>query len=620
MTFGKRFTLALVVALTGIGALASAAEPIPTDRTKPHGMVRVGVSAFALPEQRNEFEISTLSTLEHVFGKSRLDIRHYSVEALTEAVRRGEVDVFISSAGAARRLVGVGARPLATTVAPGLDDPNHNEGSAIVLRADDERTLNELRGTRVAANLPFGFSGYQIALGEVARLGYDPDTFFRDAVFFHKSAAMREVAEAVRDGRADVGILRLCAYESFLETEPELARALRVLPPPEDAADEVAGKVACRVSTRLYPAQGLSVMPTVSPDDSRRLLVGLLTMPPTPDGRAWSVATNFRAVDMLLKDLRVGPYAYLRQWTLRRFVETFWPAIVLFALGVVGLVLHSWRANILVKRREDELALAHHREETQNKRIEQLQRAGAVGQLSNLIAHEAHQPLAAIRLYAEGLERQAANPATTPKRIASIAGRIAQQAERASQVVDRVRDYAKQRDPVMKAVRVDDILRHLESTYPKLGSMTEIVADDAVQTRFIKASLLEIELAVVNLLRNAREATRGCATPRIRLLVRTVGKNIDFTVEDNGPGVSPERLRALAEPLSSEKPDGLGLGLSIVKHLVDRHGGVLLFAARQDPQSPDATGLSASIRLPIVPSPRNTQYPHEPHDSVGNQT
>lgn len=571
--------------------------PVPGDATP----IRVGVSAFALPHQRDEFLDSTNETLASTFGRENLVVTHYSVAGLERAVRAGEVDVFVSSAGVARRLVDTGARPLATSIAPGLEDPNHNEGTAVVLRHNDERTLLELRGTRLAANLPYGFSGYQIALGEIAAAGEDPDRFFAEYLFFHRSASMKEVAEAVASGRVDAGFLRLCAFEELEKRTPELARQLRVLPPPEDAT----GTVACRHSTRLYPAQGISVMPTIAPEHSRKLLVALLTMPPTEDGRAWSVATDYHAVDNLLKSLKTGPYAYLREWTVRRFIETYRALIALTLLALAGFFLHAWRSDKLVRQREAELEEAHRRETNQNRRIDSLQRAGAVGQLSSLIAHEVHQPLAAVRLYAEGLARQADSEATTPERIRSIARRISTQAERAANIVDRVRDYARERNPVLTPLTIGELLDHLFLSYPRWKERITLECPENLKVARIRASLIEMELAVVNLLRNAAQATEGVSSPVILLRVGLTDNSITFDVVDNGPFADVERIKTLTTPVTSEKPSGLGLGLSIVRHLIERHGGTLSFSINPT----EAHGLQARIAIPLIREEQPTDAP-----------
>lgn len=113
----------------------------------------------------------------------------------------------------------------------------------------------------------------------------------------------------------------------------------------------------------------------------------------------------------------------------------------------------------------------------------------------------------------------------------------------------------------------------------------------------VRGSVLELELAVVNLIRNAVEAVRGVESPRVVLEVSCVGNKVRFEVSDNGPKLSEEKIRALASPISSEKPEGLGLGLSIVKHLVERHLGELVFRSGGGAAG---DGLAADIILPTA--------------------
>lgn len=580
----------LLLSLPGIShAEGGAAPEAPAQK-----QIRVGVGAFALPEQRDEFDAATLTTLFDTFGIENVTVTDYTVADLEKAVKAGEVDVFVSSSGAARRFAPMGARPLATSVAPGLRDPNHNEGTAIILRKGDSRTLAELEGARLSANMAWGFSGYQIAMGEVAALGRNPDKFFGRTQFFNRSDSMESVARSVASGTTDVGFLRLCAFEELSRKYPDVTGKLRVLAPPKGVDTSA---VSCVASTRLYPAHSLSVMPTVTPELSRKLLVALLTMPATESGREWSVATDFHAVDKLLEDLRIGPYAYLRDWTMSRFVNAFWPYLLLLLLAVAGLAYHGWRLRVLVARRERELEEVHVREVEQSQRIAMLQRAGAVGQLSSLIAHEVHQPLSAIRLFAEGLERRARAGTATNESVLKIAGRIAGQAERAGAIVDRVRDYAHQREPVFQRIRVADLVQHIRETYPKLEAKTEVIISREARHSEVRGSVLELELAVVNLIRNAVEAVRGVESPRVVLEVSCVGNKVRFEVSDNGPKLSEEKIRALASPISSEKPEGLGLGLSIVKHLVERHQGELVFHSGGGAAG---DGLAADIILPTA--------------------
>ena len=106
---------------------------------------------------------------------------------------------------------------------------------------------------------------------------------------------------------------------------------------------------------------------------------------------------------------------------------------------------------------------------------------------------------------------------------------------------------------------------------------------------------MELELAILNLLRNAADALKasGRPHPEIRLAVKKDGGLCRITVSDNGPALAPDALRRLGEPLQSAKPEGLGLGLVIVRSIAESHGGRLLLEALP------GGGLSAAIELPL---------------------
>lgn len=585
-TFLERFRFSVKTAALGLVLLcgsACAAENAP--------VLRLGLSTVAMPATRDPLENATLEAFERAFGRERLVVRTYPVLELEKAIRSGEIDLFLGSAGLSRRVADTGARPLVTSVRPGLEDPNRNEGSLFVVRRDAPiQGIDDMRGLRVAANLPYGFSGYHAALGEIAARGYDPSDFFSSSLFFGKSAAMPQIARAVENGAADVGILRLCAYESLQVSDPELASALRPLP----SERPVEGRVSCLHSTRLYPAQTISVMPSVSPEDTKALLVSLLTLPAQSGGRSWSVATDFKAVDELLASLSLGPYARPEPWTLGRFLRRYWPHVSVAAALLASLLLHAWRADVLVRRRETELQEAARRERAQRDRIETLQRAGVVGQLSSLIAHEIHQPLAAIRLFADGLVRRASQGSLTKEKIISVGGHIAHDAERARAVVDRVREYARERQPAKEPVDLAHLTAHLRETYPALFAKSGAPTPAESNPLWVYGRPIELELVIVNLLRNAVEAASHAREPAVTVRTFRDGHHVVLTIQDNGPRVSDEVFSRLTEPVTSSKPEGLGLGLAIVRGIVENHEGNIDFE-RLEPE-----GILCRLTFPAL--------------------
>ena len=359
------------------------------------------------------------------------------------------------------------------------------------------------------------------------------------------------------------------------------------------------GRVSCLHSTRLYPAQTISVMPSVSPEDTKALLVSLLTLPAQSGGRSWSVATDFKAVDELLASLSLGPYARPEPWTLERFLRRYWPHVSVAAALLAALLLHAWRADVLVRRREMELQEAARRERAQRDRIETLQRAGVVGQLSSLIAHEIHQPLAAIRLFADGLVRRASQGTLTKDKIISVGEHIAHRA-----VVDRVREYARERQPAKEPVDLAHLTAHLRETYPALFAKSGAPTPSESDPLWVYGRPIELELVIVNLLRNAVEAASHAREPAVTVRTFRDGHHVVLTIQDNGPRVSDEVFSRLSEPVTSSKPEGLGLGLAIVRGIVENHEGSMNFE-RLEPE-----GILCRLTFPALEASDSSENAH----------
>lgn len=558
----------------------------------------VGVTEFALTEDGRDITEALHRAAAPLTADYDLEFRSMPVPELERAARERRVDLVLGSAGLVVRLADAGAKPIVTTLGPGSVNANENEGSAFLVRRDrdDLQTIGDLAGSHLIANRPSGFSGYLIAMGEIALAGNDPDHFFSSRTFIGAQNASHEIARRIRYGFADAGILRLCAWEELLQNDPSAAEDLRILAPKKS-------KSACVHSTDLYPAHTLAALPHVTPEAVTATTLAFLRMTPTERGRSWAVATDYLSIDKLFRALKTGPYRYLREPVWKRFLAEYFPFILIF-LGVALLFLWQFEnTKRLLEKRTLEVRRLARKEAEQERRLLFLERNTMVSQLSSMLAHELHQPLAAIRLYARGLVKLVARTNPSPE-VTEAADAIADEATRAKEIVERVRAYARNRRAQRVPTALSDILQNAVSHFQSGAKAPVPLTITGDKNVTVSVSALEIELVIVNLLKNAREAAMKGPSPKISIAVRHDGHRVEIDVRDNGPVVTKETLERLTMPVSSEKPEGLGLGLGIARGILEQHAGTLRF--RSNAPEP---GLTASVSLPL---PAKTPISEDP--------
>lgn len=554
--------------------------------------IRFGISTFAAHSVNLPIIPATETLLENLLGEDNIVFETLPVEILSERVKQGAFDMTLTSAGAFRRMAieGAGVRDLATAASRRVPNPNFAEGSVFFVRNDSPiQTIEDLRGKSVAANHEKGFSGWQTALGELARRGLNPQHFFSRADFTNHD--MAEVIRRVEDGRNDAGVVRTCFMEAMNLT---LSR-FRILGARDD------GSIDCVHSTDLYPNWVIATAPSLSPDLSRKIAAALFSMPPIGDDVRWSIATDFRGVDNLFRTLKIGPYEYLATFSFKRFTAHYWPGFAIALTLLIALVLHSVTVGTLVRRRTRELEASLKRENelsqetvaAQN-RFLALQKVGIVGQMSSIIAHELRQPLAAISMQAFGLMRRFENGTVTRDAALTALDKISHQTDRAGAIVDQVRAYAKgdrRRAPLEINRTVSDAVTEARKSFRNLGVPMEFTPSPT--PIYTTANPLEIELIVINLLKNAAEAVKISGTAGV-VRCRITGFPGSPAIEIENPGrpfTDAEWDSLLADSLVTSKRKGLGLGLSIVRSLTDDLGGHLTFTR------PAAGGLIVTVTL-----------------------
>jgi two-component system, LuxR family, sensor kinase FixL len=200
-------------------------------------------------------------------------------------------------------------------------------------------------------------------------------------------------------------------------------------------------------------------------------------------------------------------------------------------------------------------------------------RLGELGQFTSAIAHELNQPLTAIMNYAEAAR---AIIETNPARAIEHVGKAAAQAERAGQIIRRVRDMVEKKDSERTTEQLSRVVEEA-SGLATLGAKLDGIRVDyrlAPDLPPIAIDKVQVQQVVVNLVRNAVEALHG--QPRRELTIATAAAedgNQMVTIADTGPGIPPDIQPRLFTPFVSGKPGGMGIGLSISQSIIEAHGG-----------------------------------------------
>ncbi len=538
----------------------------------------------------------SVKALEARFGPSNVTIRErVTLTELGHMLERGEVDYFISTSGVSRRNLSEGSRDLLTITDSRFPDPNKSYGSLFFTRRGSGiKALEDMRDRTLVANHPNGPYSYLVGMGEIERAGYDASTFFKSQRFLMQSA--EDVVQAVLDGRADVGIVASCILEDFFPAESEARRNLEPV--------SLKAAAPCMRSTDQHPNWTLSAVRGADPETTREVVLTLLGMPASPDGVRWSITTDFQSTDQVFKAFRTGVYDVMNERSFSDFVEKYWLfaavplAAALLCFGFAALLrrMVEIRTRELKRTLENERRLRREVQEA-DERYRRLLRVGLLGQLSTMFAHEIRQPVGAILAYVQGLRNFCASGSLTPEMSEGVLAKINAQAERVSDIVERVRLYARTDavDRITTDLRdvVDEAVGPFKRNTRFEGKI--ILEPPASSEKFtVRVSPLEISIALHDLMQNAVDAlaSAGTADPRITIRIERTEERLAVVVSDNGPQLTQDEVARMTAPLHTTKSSGMGLGLILVNSIATGHGGHLRL-------SPAACGgLEARLILP----------------------
>ncbi len=230
------------------------------------------------------------------------------------------------------------------------------------------------------------------------------------------------------------------------------------------------------------------------------------------------------------------------------------------------------------RRLAEALQSAQDRLREQHRELLHAARLGEMGQMAATLAHEINQPLSAIASYLQACELLLA--ADTPESRSTLRDALARankQAVRAGEVVRRLRSFAQPHEERLAPVAIAGVLEESAALAaleegPR-GVSLELYVENRVA--MVVADRVEIQQVLLNLMRNAVEAMEGRPSRQLRLSTVHGPREIEVVVSDNGPGLTPQVRATLFKPFCSTKTNGMGIGLSICRKIVEAHGGRL---------------------------------------------
>jgi len=235
-----------------------------------------------------------------------------------------------------------------------------------------------------------------------------------------------------------------------------------------------------------------------------------------------------------------------------------------------------------------------HREE-----LAHVLRLSTMGEMATGLAHELNQPLAAIVSYTQGSVRRLQSGGGDIGEVVTAIESAAKQAQRAGEIIKRLREQVRKREPKSTPVDINALVRNA----------SEVLGGEAKRSRVtlrlqltdhlpvVLADSVQIEQVVINLVKNACEAVcDGEAADRnVWIQTRNTPDNeVEVLVRDAGPGLTAGAAKRAFEPFFTTKVKGMGMGLSISRSIIEAHGG------RIQVQPNDSGGVTFSFSLPIT--------------------
>ena len=456
-------------------------------------------------------------------------------------------------------------------------------GSAILVRRDSPIThARDLAGQTLGAVDAQAFGGYLLGYRELLDAGLRVDDQVKVRFLGFPADALLYL---LREDAIQAAIVPVCLLED-MDAEGLIAKnAFRVLLQKPSASP-------CLTSTALYPDWSFAALPGVGDRVADAVAKVLLTAPQSGSWH-WGAPASTSDTEALLRELNRHPEQQRIGQTLLAWLSQHRLMIgLILVLGVLFVANYGW-VMVLVNRRGKALEQANARLRAQQQTLEQARQMSVLGEMASGFAHELNQPLAAIRMYAQG----GLNYLPQPEKRESIEEalhNIDAQAERCGLIIKHLREWASPQQQSENApCDVADTLRHVL----RLLQLDKASPDLLVEVNIKRPMPLSLppvllEQVLANIILNAVQA----GATRLWVTEERVGQQQQITLLDNAGGLSAEQLSALFRPFHSTKKGGMGLGLVICQRLLRSVNGEI---SVNNHSAPDGRyGLLVALTFP----------------------
>jgi len=238
--------------------------------------------------------------------------------------------------------------------------------------------------------------------------------------------------------------------------------------------------------------------------------------------------------------------------------------------GAVVYVVNTYVEVTQLKRAEQEAT-------EQREALARMDRASRMGQLTGSIAHELNQPLTGVLSNAQAAELMIESGRWEPGEVVGILAEIVADTKRARDVISGLRDLYREQKGELRPVDVNAVVRKTVLLMRSEFALKhiEVTTECAPSVHEVRGNPVQIQQVLVNLLVNASQAMAGLRREDRLLRVSTANDVgvVKAWVEDRGPGIDPDTIDRIFEPLATWKPGGTGMGLAVSNSIIGAHGG-----------------------------------------------